>query len=83
VDGCKPLVPGLFDSHVHLVSGGFRLAELDLSGVTSKAEFKARVKAAAAELPAGQWLLGRGLHMSSLRLNVSASNGTGGAFRGC
>jgi hypothetical protein len=56
------VVPGLFDTHLHLVSGGFRLAQLDLSAVTSKREFIARVTAAAAGLDAaaGEWLLGGG-----------------------
>jgi predicted amidohydrolase YtcJ len=56
------VVPGLFDTHLHLISGGFRLAQLDLSAVTSKSEFIARVTAAAAKLDsaAGEWLLGGG-----------------------
>ena len=30
------VVPGLFDTHLHLVSGGFRLAELDLADVKTR-----------------------------------------------
>jgi hypothetical protein len=31
----------------------------------------------------GRWILGRALHSSTFRLNLSAFCGTGGAFRGC
>jgi len=36
-----------------------------------------------AELKSGSRHCGRGLHSSTIRLNVSAFCGTGGAFRGC
>ena len=56
------MVPGLFDTHTHLVSGGFRLQQLDLSAVTTKREFIARVADAASRVDAsdGEWLLGGG-----------------------
>ena len=54
------VVPGLFDTHLHLVSGGFRLAELNLADVKTRDEFVARVAAAAKGLDADQWLVGGG-----------------------
>ena len=60
--GGRWVVPGLFDSHTHLVSGGFRLQQLDLSQVTSKREFVTRVSevAASRDAAAGEWVLGGG-----------------------
>ena len=53
--------PGLFDAHAHLVSGGFRLAQLDLSRVSSKDEFLRAVSAAAkARASPDDWILGGG-----------------------
>ena len=55
------VVPGLFDTHLHLVSGGFRLAELDLADVKTREEFVTRVAAAAKKLESNdQWLVGGG-----------------------
>ena len=55
------VVPGLFDTHLHLVSGGFRLAELDLADVKTREEFVTRVAAAAKQLESDdQWLVGGG-----------------------
>ena len=57
------VLPGLHDAHLHLVSGGFRLRELDLSDVDSKDAFVKRVEDAARALPVGTddaWVLGGG-----------------------
>lgn len=58
--GGRTAVPGLIDSHVHLLQGGLSLNELDLSGVRSRAEFESAVTRAHAGLPRGRWLIGRG-----------------------
>ncbi len=50
------IVPGLVDSHAHLVGLGRAMAELDLVGSTSAAEVAAKVAAA----PGEGWLQGRG-----------------------
>lgn len=54
------LVPGLIDAHLHLVLGGEQLAQLDLSGATSRAAFEAAVAQRSAALPEGRWLLAHG-----------------------
>lgn len=53
-------VPGLVDAHMHLIGLGKRRLSLDLIGIRTLAELKARVAAAAKSAPPGQWILGRG-----------------------
>ncbi len=50
------ILPGLIDSHLHLLMGGLSLSRLDLSGARSRSEFEQLVEARAATLPQGQWL---------------------------
>jgi len=59
LDG-RAVTPGLIDAHSHLVSLGAALEQVDLVGTASYDEVIARIAAAAAELPAGTWVLGRG-----------------------
>ncbi|MDX1448185.1 MAG: amidohydrolase family protein, partial [Acidimicrobiia bacterium] len=54
------VVPGFIDAHVHPLKGGLRMLRCDLTDAASRAEAEARIVAAAAELPAGEWLLGGG-----------------------
>ena len=54
------VVPGLIDGHAHLHGLGKALDEVDLRDTVSAAECVELVAAAAATLPAGQWLQGRG-----------------------
>lgn len=54
------VLPGLTDAHLHVESLGASLEQLDLGGVASLAEARRRVRQAAATLPAGAWLVGRG-----------------------
>ncbi len=57
------VVPGLVDSHAHLLSLGRALSEPDLAGAASEAEAIARVVAAAGSGTAGAagaWIEGRG-----------------------
>ena len=54
------VVPGLIDSHGHLMSLGFSLMHADLAGATSKEEVVERLQAYAQDLPEGTWVLGRG-----------------------
>ena len=50
------VLPGLIDSHLHLLMGGLSLARLDLSGVSTRAEFEAAISERASSLPSGAWL---------------------------
>ncbi len=52
--------PGFTESHGHLVGYGESLEEVDLRGAASFDEVVERVRRAAAKLPAGTWVLGRG-----------------------
>lgn len=52
------VVPGFTDTHVHFIDGGFRLASVQLRDARTPAEFTARIKAFAATVPAGTWILG-------------------------
>jgi predicted amidohydrolase YtcJ len=56
----RSVVPGLIDAHAHLMGLGNALLNADLVGADSKDEIIARLRAFAAELPPGAWLLGRG-----------------------
>ena len=52
--------PGFTESHGHLVGYGAALEQVDLRDTENLDELVARVRAAAAKLPAGAWVLGRG-----------------------
>ncbi len=54
------VVPGFIDAHGHLLGLGESLGNADLMGSTSKEDIIERLKQHAADLPEGQWLLGRG-----------------------
>ena len=54
------VVPGLVDSHLHLIQGGLSLGQLDLSEATSRDRFEQLIAQEHAELPSGQWLRGHG-----------------------
>jgi predicted amidohydrolase YtcJ len=53
-------VPGLADAHVHVESLGESLESLSLTGAASLEEALERIRGAAAALPPGEWLRGRG-----------------------
>ncbi|MGE0815541.1 MAG: amidohydrolase [Vicinamibacterales bacterium] len=58
--GGATLLPGLVDSHSHILELGAKLDAVDLVGVDSEADAVARVAKAAAATPKGQWITGRG-----------------------
>jgi predicted amidohydrolase YtcJ len=58
--GGRAVTPGLIDAHSHLAGYAEDLAHVDLRGVSSFAEAVERVRAAAAKVPAGEWVRGRG-----------------------
>lgn len=51
------VLPGFIDSHVHFMKGGLSLLDLSLRNAASRDEFAWRIKLAALEAPAGEWLL--------------------------
>jgi predicted amidohydrolase YtcJ len=58
------VTPGLVDAHLHFLSYGLSLKEIDLMGVPSLQVAQERVAAAANATPAGHWLGGRGWDQS-------------------
>jgi predicted amidohydrolase YtcJ len=52
------LLPGFNDAHTHFLSGGFQLSSVDLRDANSPAEFAARIKTFASNLPKGRWITG-------------------------
>ena len=64
------LLPGFHDSHVHLSAHGLELSRLNLSRAETLEEGLELIQSRAAELPAGEWLLGSGF--STSRWDVQA-----------
>ncbi len=58
------VVPGFIDAHIHFLSYGLSLQEIDLSGTSTLSSALARVGGRAADTPHGQWLMGRGWDQS-------------------
>ena len=56
----RAVVPGLIDAHAHVMNLGKFLRTVDLVGTTGVEEVAARVREAAVDRPAGEWILGRG-----------------------
>jgi len=54
------VLPGFNDAHVHFAQWAVAQRELKLAGLPSAEEAFARIREAAAHLPAGAWLRGRG-----------------------
>lgn len=62
----KTVLPGFYDSHVHLVQTGLNLLSVDLSNVTSIAELQELISKKAREVPNGQLI--RGVGYDDLRI---------------
>jgi len=54
------VAPGFNDAHVHFVSGGLSLGDVDLAGLTTLREVQAAISQFAATKPADAWIKGRG-----------------------
>ncbi len=54
----RVVVPGLIDSHIHMLSGGTQLRRLHLRDAADRQEFVRRVADHATTLPPGAWILG-------------------------
>jgi predicted amidohydrolase YtcJ len=52
------VVPGFIDSHVHFITGGFRLASVQLRDASTRQEFISRIRAFADTVPKGTWITG-------------------------
>ncbi|WP_126175589.1 amidohydrolase [Tsuneonella rigui] len=61
VDGKGAVViPGLIDSHLHIMELGFGALTLDLTDTRSLAEAQAKIREYAAKYPDRKWIIGRG-----------------------
>jgi hypothetical protein len=54
----KLLLPGFNDAHVHFISGGAQLDQVNLTDTTSPQEFARRIAAQVKKTPKGEWILG-------------------------
>ena len=54
----RRVIPGITDSHTHIISGGLSLSRLHLREVRGKQEFIAAVQSAAARAQKGEWVVG-------------------------
>ncbi len=54
----RRVIPGMTDSHTHIISGGFQLARLALRDVRSREEFVRAVEAEVKKKKKGEWVLG-------------------------
>lgn len=55
--GGKSVLPGFNDAHVHWLSGGFSITNVDLRDAKSPYEFARRIGDFAKTLPKGRWIL--------------------------
>ncbi len=58
VAGSGLVLPGFADDHVHFSDGGFQLGYVDLRDAATPEEFVSRIRAYAATLKPGEWILG-------------------------
>ena len=56
--GGRVVIPGLIDSHIHMLGGGTQLLELQLRDADGQPEFVNRVSKHAQDLSPGAWILG-------------------------
>src|SRR6267143_5414184 len=56
--GGKLVLPGFNDSHVHFISGGAQLDQIDLNDARTPQEFAKRIAAHVSKTAKGEWILG-------------------------
>lgn len=56
--GGRVVLPGLIDSHLHLIDGGLQLSRLNLRDVADRSAFIEAVRLRATETPPGRWIQG-------------------------
>jgi predicted amidohydrolase YtcJ len=69
--GGKVVIPGLIDSHIHMLGGGQSLSLLDLRPSTSKENFVSRVQDWAKALGPKDWIIGQGWSVESWQVQES------------
>ncbi len=58
--GGRIVIPGIFDSHVHFMGAGAKLAAIRLDECRSPEEMMELVRRRAANTPPGEWVIGQG-----------------------
>jgi predicted amidohydrolase YtcJ len=56
--GGKLVLPGFNDSHVHFISGGAQLDQVNLNDAATPQEFARRIATQVGKTPQGEWILG-------------------------
>src|SRR5262249_40410657 len=56
----RAVLPGFNDSHVHFLSGGLGLSQVDLAGLATLADVQGKIRSFAIEHESASWVLGRG-----------------------
>ena len=80
--GGRTALPGIFDSHNHLMQVGVKLTRIRLDECTSPAEMMELVRARAAVTPPGTWIIGDdippkpGMHIGQRPGNDALEGGT-------
>jgi predicted amidohydrolase YtcJ len=54
----KLVLPGFNDAHVHFISGGAQLDQVNLNDAANPQEFAKRIAAQVSKTPKGEWILG-------------------------
>ena len=54
----RRVVPGFYDSHIHLLGSGLRLSEVALKDAKDEAEFGRRLREFDKKMPRDRWMLG-------------------------
>jgi predicted amidohydrolase YtcJ len=70
----RTLLPGFIDTHGHFIYFGKNLIDADLFGAASIEEIVTRMKAQAARVPAGDWIVGFGFSGNSLQRYPSVAD---------
>lgn len=58
--GGATVAPGFNDAHVHFISGGLSLGDVDLAGLTTLRDVQDQIRAFVADTPGRGWIKGRG-----------------------
>jgi predicted amidohydrolase YtcJ len=63
----RSVIPGIFDSHNHLMEVGTKLSQIRLDECQSPEEMMELVRQRAKETPAGEWIVGQGWNEGNFR----------------
>ncbi len=66
----KTVMPGIIDSHVHLLQTGYLQTQLDLKNAAGIDDIKYRIKKTAEKKQPGEWIIGRGWDESKFPITV-------------